>query len=101
MPALIRGLLSGANSYSFDHALCFVVTTLTFTPLANASEQTRGSAVHKTTHLAKASESKKKTTTEKTSKKSSRTETKTTAKAGNKKVAVTKKIVNQQQKYHQ
>ncbi|WP_354033636.1 NlpC/P60 family protein [Citrobacter sp. UYEF32] len=81
-----------ARIHTASITLCALLfTTLTFTPLANASEQTRGSAVHKTTHLAKASESKKKTTTEKTSKKSSRTETKTTAKAGNKKVAVTKK----------
>lgn len=64
--------------------------------------------MHKTTHLAKASERKKKTTTEKTPKKNSRTETKkttktatkstakvgtkkTTAKVGTKKAAETKK----------
>jgi murein DD-endopeptidase len=50
-----------ARIHTASITLCALLfTTLTFTPLANASEQTRGSAVHKTTHLAKASESKKK-----------------------------------------
>ena len=71
--------------------LCALLfTTLTFTPLANASEQTRGSAVHKT-HVVKASERNKKSTTEKTSKKSSGTASKATAKAENKKSTATKK----------
>lgn len=71
--------------------LCALLfTTLTFTPLASASEQTRGSAVQKT-HLVKASERNKKSTTEKTSKKSSGTASKATAKAENKKKTATKK----------
>lgn len=68
--------------------LCALLfTTLSFTPLANASEQARASAVQKS-HLAKASERKKKTTTQKTSKKSSRS---TAEKTTSKKTAETKK----------
>ncbi|UXY09064.1 NlpC/P60 family protein [Kosakonia sp. ML.JS2a] len=75
--------------------LCALLfTTLSFTPLANASEQARASAVQKS-HLAKASERKKKTTSQKTSKKNSRNaETKTTnkKKTETKKSPATKKV---------
>lgn len=75
--------------------LCALLfTTLSFTPLANASEQARASAVQKS-HLAKASERKKKTTSQKTSKKSGRsTAEKTTSKktAEHKKSPAKKKV---------
>jgi murein DD-endopeptidase len=78
--------------------LCALLfTTLTFTPLASASEQTRGSGVHKT-HVVKASERKKTSPTEKTSKKSSGTALKATAKAENKKTTATKKASNASKK---
>ncbi|WP_342320867.1 NlpC/P60 family protein [Kosakonia sp. BYX6] len=58
--------------------LCALLfTTLSFTPLASASEQAPTSAVQKT-HLAKASERKKKNTSQKTAKKSSRSSVKKT-----------------------
>ncbi|WP_312686007.1 C40 family peptidase [Kosakonia sp.] len=61
--------------------LCALLfTTLSFTPLASASEQARASAVQKS-HLVKASERKKKSTSQKTTKKNSRNAvTKTTTK---------------------
>jgi len=66
--------------------LCALLfTTLTFTPLANASEQARASAVQKT-HLAKASERKKKKPTQQTAKKNSRSS------AGSKKKLTTKRV---------
>lgn len=80
--------------------LCALLfTTLSFTPLASASEQARASAVQKA-HLAKASERKKKNTSQKTSKKNSRSPAeKTTSKKiteskktpANKKVSTSKK----------
>ncbi|MGK9171839.1 C40 family peptidase [Yokenella regensburgei] len=71
--------------------LCALLfATLTFTPLATASEQTRGSAVHKT-HVVKASERKKNSPKEKTTKKSSGTTSRVTAKAENKKSATARK----------
>ena len=53
--------------------LCALVfASLTFTPLSQASEQARPSAVQKT-HLAKTTDRKKQSTTQKTTKKSSGT----------------------------
>ena len=67
--------------------LCALLfTTLSFTPLASASEQAPTSAVQKT-HLAKASERKKKNSSTKTAKKSSGTPTE---KASSKKTAKNK-----------
>jgi len=64
--------------------LCALVfASLTFSPLAGASEQARPSAVQKT-HLAKASERKSKSTNQKTSKKSSGTAKNTTKKTSTK-----------------
>jgi len=64
--------------------LCALVfASMTFTPLAWASEQARPSAVQKT-HLAKTSERKSKSTNQKTSKKSSGTAKNTTKKTGTK-----------------
>ncbi len=58
--------------------LCALLfTTLTFTPVANASQQARHSAVQKT-HLAKTTDRKKKTTS-KNDKKKTTTQTKKTA----------------------
>ncbi|WLI77217.1 NlpC/P60 family protein [Kosakonia sp. H02] len=73
--------------------LCALLfTTLSFTPLANASEQAPASAVQKT-HLVKASERKKKTTSQKTSKKSSRSKAE---KVTSKKTTQTKKVSTSQ-----
>ncbi|WP_313449866.1 C40 family peptidase [Pseudescherichia sp.] len=64
--------------------LCALVfASLTFSPLAGASEQARPSAVQKT-HLAKTSERKSKSTNQKTSKKSSGTAKNTTKKTSTK-----------------
>ncbi|VYU59356.1 endopeptidase [Metakosakonia massiliensis] len=71
--------------------LCALLfATLTFSPLASASEQARSSAVQKT-HLAKASERSKKSTASKISKKSSRSDNKKTVKAVTKKTTASKK----------
>ncbi|XTZ36684.1 C40 family peptidase [Salmonella enterica] len=68
--------------------LCALLfATLSFTPLANASEQARESAVQKS-HLVKASERKKKNTTPKTTRKSSH---KTVTKTASKKIIDKKK----------
>ncbi len=80
-----------ARIHKASITLCALLfTTLTFTPLATASEQTRGAAVNKS-HVVKASERKKNSQTNKTSKKSSGTASKATAKAENKKVTTAKK----------
>lgn len=72
--------------------LCALLfTTLTFTPLAHASEQARASAVQKS-HLTKASERKKKTTTQKTAKKNSRKTAKNQKKAETKTSSTKKKV---------
>jgi len=70
--------------------LCALVfASLTFTPLAGASEQARPSAVQKT-HLAKSSERKSKSTNQKTSTKSSGTAKSNTKKKTDKKTSASK-----------
>lgn len=73
-----------ARIHKVSITLCALVfASLTFTPLSWASEQARPSAVQKS-HLAKASEHKKKSSTEKTAKKSSGTAKKTDKKTDTK-----------------
>ncbi|WP_333849907.1 C40 family peptidase [Leclercia sp.] len=70
-----------ARINTFSITLCALLfTSLTFTPLANASEQARSSAAHKT-HLAKATEPKKKSSTSKTTKKESTSKKSSTKKS--------------------
>ncbi|MCU6666242.1 Murein DD-endopeptidase MepH precursor [compost metagenome] len=74
-----------ARINKFSITLCALLfSTLSFTPLANASEQARSSATHKT-HLAKVTEPKKKSATSKTTKKESTSKKSTTKKSTAKK----------------
>ncbi|MEG1214857.1 MAG: NlpC/P60 family protein, partial [Leclercia sp.] len=78
-----------ARINKFSITLCALLfTTLSFTPVANASKQARSSAEHKT-QLAKATEPKKKSSTSKTTKKES-TSKKSTAKKSTSKKALVK-----------
>ncbi len=70
-----------ARINTFSITLCALLfTSLTCTPMANASEQARPSAGHKT-HLAKATEPKKKSSTSKTTKKESTSKKSSTKKS--------------------
>lgn len=69
-----------ARINKFSITLCALLfSSLTFTPVANASEQARPSAAHKT-HLAKATEPKKKSSSGKTTKKESTSKKSTASK---------------------